>query len=158
MANELKMVFGSPTTVISHAAVLAGGSNTYSSMSGCTMTQLDNSVDLYPYARAVLNIPDTFVAAPTAGGTVDLYMTQDDVDGTTDESPVPAAADIAYLAKYVGSFVVDNQDVAHVKPIVISLEGVQKAQFYILNSSGQQIHYSSNPTTVKITPFTYAPA
>ena len=157
MANELKMVFGSATTVISHAAALASGANTYSGMSGCTMTQLDNSTTLYPYARAVLSIPDTFAAAPTAGGTVDLYMTLDDIDGTSDETPLPAASDITYLAKYVGSFVVDNQDVAQIKPIVISLEGVQKAQFYILNSSGQQISYSSNPTTVKVTPFSYMP-
>ena len=157
MANELKMVFGSATTVISHAAALASGANTYSGMSGCTMTQLDNSTTLYPYARAVLSIPDTFAAAPTAGGTVDLYMTIDDIDGTSDETPVPGASDIAYLGKYVGSFVVDNQDAAQIKPIVISLEGVQKAQFYILNSSGQQISYSSNPTTVKITPFSYMP-
>ncbi len=158
MANELKMVFGSSTTVISLAAALAGGANTYSGLSGCTMTQLDNSTALYTYARAVLGIPDTFAAAPTAGGTVDLYMTLDDIDGTSDETPRPGATDITYLGKYVGSFVVDNQDVALIKPIVISLEGVQKAQFYILNSSGQQISYTSNPTTVKITPFTYAPA
>jgi hypothetical protein len=157
MANELKMVFGSATTVISHAAALASAANTYSGLSGCTMTQLDNSTTLYPYARAVLGIPDTFAAAPTAGGTVDLYMTLDDIDGTSDETPLPAASDITYLAKYVGSFVVDNQDVAQIKPIIISLEGVQKAQFYILNSSGQQISYSSNPTTVKITPFSYMP-
>lgn len=157
MANELKMVFGSATTVISHAAVLASAANTYSGLTGCTMTQLDNSTTLYPYARAVLGIPDTFAAAPTAGGTIDLYMSLDDIDSTSDETPLPAATDITYLAKYVGSFVCDNQDVALIKPIVISLEGVQKAQFYILNSSGQQISYSSNPTTVKITPFSYMP-
>ena len=157
MANELKMVFGSSTTVISLAAALSTAANTYSGMSGCTMTQLDNSTALYPYARAVLGIPDTFAAAPTAGGTIDLYMTLDDIDGTSDETPLPAASDIAYLGKYVGSFVVDNQDVAIIKPIVISLEGVQKAQFYILNSSGQQISYTSNPITVKITPFSYMP-
>ena len=157
MANELKMVFGSATTVISHAATLASSANTYSGLTGCTMTQLDNSTTLYPYARAVLGIPDTFAAAPTAGGTVDLYMTLDDIDGTSDETPLPAATDITYLAKYVGSFVVDNQDVAQIKPIIISLEGVQKAQFYILNSTGQTISYSSNPTTVKITPFSYMP-
>ena len=157
MANELKMVFGSTTTVISHAATLASAANTYSGLTGCTMTQLDNSTTLYPYARAVLGIPDTFAAAPTAGGTIDLYMTLDDIDGTSDETPLPAATDIAYLGKYVGSFVVDNQDVALIKPIIISLEGVQKAQFYILNSSGQQISYSSNPTTVKVTPFSYMP-
>ena len=157
MANELKMVFGSATTVISHAATLASAANTYSGLTGCTMTQLDNSTALYPYARAVLGIPDTFAAAPTAGGTVDLYMTLDGIDGTSDETPLPAATDITYLAKYVGSFVVDNQDVAQIKPIIISLEGVQKAQFYILNSTGQTISYASNPTTVKVTPFSYAP-
>ena len=69
--------------------------------------------------RRCLSIPDTFAAAPTAGGTVDLYMTLDDIDGTSDETPLPAASDITYLAKYVGSFVVDNQDVAQIKPIVI---------------------------------------
>lgn len=157
MANELKMVFGSSTTVISLAATLSSAANTYSGLAGCTMTQLDNSTNLYPYARVVLSIPDTFAAAPTAGGSIDLYMTMDDIDGTSDETPVPAATDIIYLGKYLGSFVVDNQDVATIKPIVVSLEGVQKAQFYILNSSGQQISYSSNPTTVKVTPFTYAP-
>lgn len=157
MANELKMVFGSATTVISHAAALASGANTYSGMSGCTMTQLDNSTALYPYARAVLSVPDTFVAAPTAGGTFDLYMILDDIDGTSDETPEPGASDILYLGKYVGSFVVDNQDVATIKPIVISLEGVQKARFCLLNNCGQQTQYSTNPLTVKITPFSYMP-
>ena len=157
MANELKMVFGSATTVISLAATLSSAANTYNGMTNCTMTQLDNSTTLYPYARAVLSITDTFAAAPTAGGTVDLYMTLDDIDGTNDETPLPAASDITYLAKYVGSFVVDNQDVAQIKPIIISLEGVQKAQFYILNSTGQTISYTSNPITVKITPFSYMP-
>ena len=158
MANELKMVFGSTTTVLSLAAALASAANTYDGLANNTLTQLDNSTNLYPYAKAVLGIPDTFAAAPTAGGTIDLYMTEDDIDGTSDETPVPGSADIAYRAKYVGSFVLDNQDVATIKPIVISLEGVQKANFHIVNNCGQQISYSSNPTTVKITPFTYAPA
>lgn len=157
MANETKMVFGSSTTVISHAAALASAANTYSGLAGCTMTQLDNSTTLYPWARAVLNITDTFAAAPTAGGTIDLYMSLDDVDGTTDEVPLPGATDIVYLAKYVGSWVMDNNDTATVKAITISLEGVGKAQFYILNNCGQQISYTSTATTVKVTPFTYAP-
>jgi hypothetical protein len=158
MANELKMVFGSATTVISLAAALASSANTYTGLTGLTNTQLDNSTNLYPYAKAVLGIPDTFAAAPTAGGTVDLYMVEDDIDGTSDETPEPGASDITTLATYVGSFVVDNQDVAHIKPINISLDGVRKARFFILNSSGQQISYTSTPTTVKITPYTYVPA
>ncbi len=158
MANELQMVFApSATTVISLAAALANGANTYNGLSGCTLTQLDNSTLLYPHARAVLNIADTFAAAPTPGGTVDLYMTFDDIDGTIDESPEPAASDITSLATYMGSFIVDNQDVAHVKTIIIDLKGVQKARFHILNSCGQQISYTSAATTVKITPFSYKP-
>lgn len=157
MANELKMVFGSSTTVISHAAALASGANTYTGLTGLTNTQLDNSALLYPYARAVLGVPDTFAAAPTAGGTFDLYMVLDDIDGTSDETPEPGASDILYLAKWVGAWVVDNQDVATIKPIVISLEGVQKARFFVQNNCGQQASYTSNPMTVKITPFSYMP-
>ena len=157
MAGELKEVDGTEVTVISHAAALASGANTYSGMSGCTMTQLDNSTLRYGWAKAVLSITDTFAAAPTAGGTVDLYMTEDDLNGTSDETPVPGVTDIVYLGKYLNSFVVDNQDVAYLKPIIINLTGVKKAQFYILNSTGQQISYTSTPTTVKITPFSYMP-
>lgn len=148
-----KQFFGSPTTVISHAAVLNNAANTYNGLSGCTMTMLDNSSGLYTDALAVLGIPDTFAAAPNTGSVVDLYMTLEDIDGTNDETPVPGLTDILYLARYVGSWVLDNQDVANIKPINISLLGVRKAWFYILNSSGQQISYSSNPITVKITPF-----
>lgn len=157
MANELKMVFGSTTTVISLAAALASGANTYTGLTGLTNTRLDNSTALYPFASAVLGVPDTFAAAPTAGGTFDLYMVQDDIDGTSDETAEPGASDILYLAKWVGSWIVDNQDVATIKPIVISLEGVQKARFFVLNNCGQQASYTSNPLTVKITPFSYMP-
>jgi hypothetical protein len=159
MANELKMVFAAAATeVISLAGTLANAANTYPSDGVTTLTQLDNSVLLYPYAKAVLNIQETFAAAPTAGATIDLYMTEEDIDGTADETPLPGSSDITYLGKYVGSWVLDNQDVVTIKPIVISLEGVLKAKFHILNNSGQQISYTSTPTRVKITPFTYAPA
>lgn len=154
----LKMVFGSATTVISHAATLANAANTYNGLTGCTLTQLDNSTNLYPYALAVLELPDTFAAAPTAGGTIDLYMTLDDIDSTQDEAPEPGSSDIIYLAKPVGSWVMDNQDVATYKSITISLDGVKKARFNILNSCGQTLSYSSNPILVKITPFTYEDA
>ena len=157
MANESKQVFSSATTVISHAATLANAANTYSGLTGLTMTQLDNSTTAYPLALAVLNITDTFAAAPSAGSTIDFYVTVDDVDGTTDETPLPAATDILHLAKYAGSFVLDNQDVAIVKPLTLSLEGILKAQGYIYNGSGQTISYSATATTVKVTPFSYGP-
>lgn len=158
MANELKQVFSATeTTVCSLATTLASAANTYSGLGSFTQTQLDNSTELYPYAKAILNITDTFAAAPTAGSTIDLYMTEDDIAGTSDETPEPGATDIVNLGKLVGSWVIDNQDVATLKPIVISLKGVKKARFNIYNGTGQQISYTSTATTVKITPFTVAP-
>lgn len=154
MANQTKMVFGTPTVAISHAATLANAANTYSGLASCTMAEVDNSTDLYPLARAVLNINDTFSAAPTAGGTIDLYMWDTDAG----ETPAPGSADIIYNAKFVGSFVVDDQDVAIIKAIIISLEGIKKAKFAILNSTGVTISYSSVATLVTITPFTYGPS
>ena len=143
------------TTVISHAATLANGANTWAT--GTTMTPLDNSTDKYPHCRFVLDIVDTFAAAPTAGSTVNLYMTVNNIDGTSDETPLPGATDIVNLARYVGSFRLDNQDVATRKPIYVldCLVGVESADFYIENQSGQTISYSSNATTVKATPFTF---
>lgn len=162
MANELKQIWSaSTTTVISLAADLTNASNTYGSDGVTTMLTLDNSVELYPYAKAVFTSPNGFAVAPTAGATIDLYMTEVAVDGSDDEQPAPGSGDILYLSKYVGSFVVDNQTAANkfVKAIVISLEGVKKAKFYILNNSGQTLDYvASSAITVKITPFTYAPA
>lgn len=158
MANQVKQVFSSTTTtVISLAASLANAANTYTGLTGLTNTQLDNSTELYTDAIAVLTVPETFVAAPTAGAAFNLYCVLDDIDGTTDETPEPGAADIVNLAAYVGSFVVDNQDVNHIKPIMISLLGVRKARFFLENQTGQATTYSATPLTVKITPFTVGP-
>lgn len=156
MANETKQVFASATTVISHAATLASGANTYNGGS-TTMTELDNSSSLYPLALAVLDIVDTFAAAPTAGAYVELWMNRNDIDGTSDHLPVPAGSSDLKNAEFVGSFPIEDTDEAQRIAIVIALEGVKKANFFIKNSTGQQISYSSNPITVKVTPFTYAP-
>lgn len=145
------------TTVISHAATLANGANTYSGLTGCTMTTLDNSTDKYPHLRAVLDIPDTFAAAPTAGSVINLYMTANNVDGTSDETPLPGATDVIYLAKWIGAFRMDNQDVATRKALIImdALAGIESAEFYVENQCGQTLSYTSNPITVKVQPFTF---
>ena len=159
MANETKQVKGSTTTVISHAATLTNGSYTYSGLTGCTMTALDNT-NGYPYAIAVLDVPDTFSAAPTADAPVNLWMSMLDVDGTSDVTPPPDSTSIKQ-AILVGSFLMKAYDVAQRVAIIISLEGVigsACANFIIENKSGVSLSYSSNPITVKITPFTYAPA
>jgi len=158
MANEVKFVYDSTTTVISLAASLSNAANTYTGMSGITMTALSNNLQ-YPDARFVLGIPDTFAAAPTAGSTIDVYMTVDNIDGTSDETPVPAASDITNLARYVCSFVMDNQDAATRKAKIVPncLHGVIDANFFLYNGCGQALSYTSNPITLKVTPLSVKP-
>ena len=156
MAVKWKMA-SSATTVISLAAALASDANTHSGHSGITQTALDNSTDKYPHAKIVLNVPETFAAAPTAGGYFDIWMTENDIDGTSDETPVPSATDIESLARYVGVIRIDNQDVAQLKPLVVHglLASVSSALFYVRNKTGQATTYSASPLTLKVTPFTY---
>lgn len=151
-------VLGSTTTAISLAASLANGANTHSGHTGITQTAVDNSTDKYPHARFVLEVPETFAAAPSAGAYFDIWMTANDIDGTSDETPVPGATDIADLATYVGFISIDNQDVAQRKPLVVHncLAAISSAQFYVRNQTGQATTYTATPLTLKVTPFDYA--
>jgi hypothetical protein len=150
-------LLGSTTTAISLAASLASGANTHSGHSGITQTAVDNSTAKYPHAKFVLEVPETFAAAPSAGANFAIYMTEQDIDGTADETPLPAATDIASLATFVGVIQIDNQDVAQRKPLVVHdiLASVKSAIFYVQNNCGQATTYSSTPLTLKVTPFTY---
>ena len=156
MAAKWKMA-ASATTAVSLAASLANDANTHSGHTGITQTALDNSTDKYPHAKFVLNVPETFAAAPTAGGYFDIWMTENDIDSTSDETPVPGATDIETLARRVGSISIDNQDVAQLKPLVLHgiLASVSSALFYVRNKTGQATTYSSTALTLKVTPFTY---
>ena len=155
MAIKFKYA-ASSTTCISLAASLASGGNTHSGHSGITQTALDNSTDKYPHARFVLEVPETFAAAPSAGAYFDIWMTENDIDGTSDETPVPGATDIESLATWIGSILIDNQDVAQRKPLRVPgcLEGVNSALFYVRNQTGQATTYSSTPLTLKVQPYT----
>jgi hypothetical protein len=156
MAVKFKYA-ASSTTCISLAASLANDANTHSGHTGITQTALDNSTDKYPHARFVLEVPETFAAAPSAGAWFDIWMTENDIDGTSDETPVPGATDIESLAIRVGSILIDNQDVAQRKPLRVLgiLAGVNSALFYVRNKTGQATTYSSTPLTLKVTPFTF---
>ena len=150
-------ILGSTTTAISLAASLANGANTHSGHSGITQTAVDNSTDKYPHAKFVLNVPETFAAAPSAGAYFDIWMTEENIDGTSDETPVPGATDIESLARWVGSINIDNQDVAQLKPLVVHniLATVSSALFYVRNQTGQATTYTSTALTLKVTPFSY---
>jgi len=156
MAVKFKMA-ASATTSISLAVALANDANTYSGHASITQTAVDNSTDKYPHAKFVLNVPETFAAAPTAGGYFDIWMSEDNIDGTSDETPLPGATDIQYLARYVGQIPIDNQDVANLKPLVVHniLASVTSAFFYLRNKTGQATTYSATALTLKVTPFTY---
>lgn len=158
MATKFKLA--SSTTVISLAASLANDANTHSGHSGITQTPLDNSTNKYPHCKFVLSIPETFAAAPNASAYFDIWMTEQDIDGTSDETPVPAATDIEAIATYVGSIRIDNQDSVFLKPLTLHgvLAGVNSALFYVRNKSGQATTYSATPLTLKVTPFTYEDA
>lgn len=148
-------VLGSTTTAISLAASLSNGANTHSG--NATQTPVDNSTDKYPHAKFVLSVPETFAAAPSSGAYFDIWMTEENIDGTSDETPVPGATDIADLARPVGTIRIDNQDVANLKPLVVHgiLAAVSSAIFYVRNQTGQATTYSSTALTLKVTPFDY---
>ena len=148
MANEAKQSFASATTVISLTASVSDGA-----VAGGT-TELNNSANLYPLALAVLDVPDSFGAAPDDRSTVDLYMVRHDVDGASDDTSAPTGSDVE-ASEYVGSFLIYDTDEAQRNSQVISLLGVKKADFFIKNNCGQTLSYSANPITVKVTPFTF---
>jgi len=153
--NDLKMSFAaSATTVISNAATIADGDVVGND------TTLDNSTGLYPLATATLYCPDSWLTtAPTDGTTVDLYMVRQEVDSTNHDTDETTSTD-PKNAEYVGSFLVTGAGTsgAFRKTIVVSLTGVQSANYYIQNNTAQTINYSATSITVKIHPFTWVPA
>lgn len=157
MANERRIQFDSATSCISTTATVTDGEV----VGG--QTELDNSTNLYPMARVVLGIPDTFGATPA--GPISLYMVRGDVDGTTNGTALGYAAlttsdgqlDPEH-AEYMGGWNPDVDDVGgFVDTINIDISGVAYAKFYIHNETGTTLVYSATAITVKITPFTDQP-
>ena len=157
MANNAIQIFdGTPTTVWAQTSTLVTAN--FSTASTGTVTEYDNSTDLWPLAVATLLLPETFLAAPTVGTTVDLYMYRQDLGGGTTDETAPTAT-LVKGAKYVGSFgpiyaVDENQPLS----MVISLAGVRKAKFAIYNGSGTSLSYSAGGNIVRIEGFTYTPS
>lgn len=133
MTAKLKFAGGTPTTVISGTSALAA--DNYSTSSVATETQFDNSSGLWPMAKAVLSC--SFTTAPDDQSFVYLYMFEQDIDSTNDEDG-PAATDVQG-ATLVGSFKLHNVTTQQYKSEIISILGVRKATFSILNSGGQSM-------------------
>jgi hypothetical protein len=154
MANEAKIVRGSTTVVITMTSDMATTVNNYSGQTGFTATALDNSSLNYPYAEAVMECA-AFAVTATAGTGVELWMCKQDIDGTNDTVPAPVSTDLK-SAQYVGFFPVVPLDTSNAQriPIVISLEGVKGANFFLKNATAQTLKAT---ITCKITPFSYGP-
>lgn len=158
MANDAIMKFdGTPSTVLQGATTTIADGVYSVHGTNATVTEFDNSVDMWPLAVATIEMPDGFASAPTAGSTIDLYMCRQDVGGGTNDETAPTTSSVEG-AKYVGSFgPLTTSTSSQPLETVISLAGVRKAKFFIQNNSGQTMSYSSG-FTVKIEGFTFTPS
>lgn len=139
-----KLVFdGTATTCISTTGSIVTTNFTVAS-TNATITQFDNSTDLWPFARCTLSIVDTFSAAPTDGSSIDLYMCRDDIDSTLDET-APTTTD-QKGATYMGSFRLYAADENQPKELNISLSGVKKCRFFLKNESDVTMSHSTGNT------------
>ena len=160
MANNAIQIFdGTPTTVISITSTLVTAN--FSTSSTATVTQFDNSTDLWPLAVATLRLDDgagPWSAAPTVGTTIDLYAYIEDIGGGTTDETAPTAT-LVKGANYMGSFgplyAVDEDQP---NQCVISLAGIEKCSFAIYNGSGASIVYTGGGNIVTIEGFTYTPS
>jgi hypothetical protein len=155
MANEVKTVFGTAQTVIDLSTDIANGN-----FSGAPSATFDNTTDgVTPYAlraKVMAEFPD-WGAAPTASSVVSLYGVLKDTDGTDDDTDAPSGTS-AGGARFFGNFILSATDALQRRTIFIDIEGMEKIDFYLLNSSGQNMNNDGGTNcVVKVTPFTYKP-
>jgi hypothetical protein len=153
MANNAIMIFdGTPTVVLTGVTGALLDTN-YTTTSTATYITYDNSTDLWPLAKATFT--GAFTAAPTAKATIDLYYTETNLNGGTDDETVPTISD-KLGARYVGSFIVPGTATSSYSiQIIISTLGFQKGQFHIYNGAGGTSIAIGTPWTVEVEGFTF---
>jgi hypothetical protein len=78
-----------------------------------------------------------------------------DTDGTDDDTDAPATTSSGG-ARFFGAFVIAAVDALQRRTIVISLDGVQKVDFYVRNGTAQNMNNDGGTSCVlKVTPFAY---
>jgi hypothetical protein len=146
MANETIVKLGTEKTLEA-----SGASITNNSVAQANDATYSISADgaYYPDARFVISA--TFGTAPTENTLLSLYARPLDVDGTND-TEVP---DATRPTVYIGAFTVNNVTTAQY--ITLTAYDVPwLAEYYIHNNgTGQTV---SAGWTLKVTPFTLAPA
>jgi hypothetical protein len=159
MAGDAIQVFdGTPTTVLTQTADLVTAN--FSTAATYTVTEFDNSTDLWPMARCSLLFGDStfWNAAPTVGTTIDIYICPRDLSGGTTDVTVPTTT-LVNGAQYAGSFsALYATDEAQPLQAVISLLGIEKCTFAIFNSSGASIDWTDGGNNVTVEGFTFTPS
>ena len=115
-----------------------------------TWTNDDDS----PMASFVVNA--TYAAVPDSG-TLDLYCTLVDIQGTNDEPTM----DTAYTGHYLGSATPDgvtSSQYLTIGPVGLPAVGSSQVyQFHIVNNQGDAAHDISAGWSMWVTPITYGP-
>lgn len=148
-----KQIFGSAQTVINTATDIAANN-----FSGAPAATFDNTTDaVVPYAQfanAMIEMPD-WATAPVANTSVELWGVLLNTDGTEDDTDAPSGT-ASGGARPFGSWTVAAVDALQRRTIVIDLTGVLQVDFYIKNSTAQNMNNDAGTNcVVKITPFSF---
>lgn len=148
MANEAVFKYGTSKTLQTTGASVSASQLSAASSAGFTQT---DTLD-YPDAVFTLDV-GTFGVAPVAGTIISLYVTPQDVDGTTD-SPAPAtgASTDAYRGRWVCDFVMKAATTGIYAAVGYDLPRAGLCNIY--NGTGQ----ATGTWTLKMLPRTLGPA
>ena len=149
--SSIKLEAGSITTVLS--TELNSLANVAAALAS---SGYDNSASLYLWAIFELNV--TFGSAPSATGTIDLYIIPAP-DGSNYDDAVTGASGAAPATSYVGGFPLRAVTSAQKIPIGaarrVDLPPVP-FKVFVVNNSGQA--FPSSGSTVKMVPYRYQSA
>jgi len=135
---------GSLPTFITTTGTIADG--VYSYASNATIVEFDNTGASDKWTSMMMVLSATCASDPTDDTTVDIYMFETEIDGTSGHDEVGPEAAEANQAKYLGGFKVPDGTSAFYARATISLVGIKKCKFSILNSTGVTL---SSGATVK---------
>ena len=146
MSNETIITLGTPKTLEANGASIAN--NTLAQADDANYS-IASDGNYYPDTKFVLSA--TFGTAPAEGTTLALYARPLDIDGTND-AEVP---ETTRPSVFIGTFAVNNVTTAQYIELLAQDVPWLAAYYLHNNGTGQTV---SAGWTLKVTPFTVAPA
>lgn len=138
--NDYAATAATATTAILIDSALADG-NFSVDPTNATITEIDNSGN-WPNHKVTFTGP--FASAPSAGGGLDLYMIETEVDGTSGhDEAMPALAD-SNEAQFIARIPVNNVTAVQYVNILISTLNIRKFKLAIENDAGQSLQAFSS--------------